>query len=239
MHSVGNLGETSNVGTLDQRGEVASGVLVSTVFDALIGIFDGSLDAVLEAVLHNITQLLVNFLRSPVDSLAVLGHFQTGNGNTTAVGSLTGTIPAATIGQLGVKTGVLEDSNSVQIASHVGAFSDETASTSNESLSISLVNFVLSSRGKSNINLNVLPGAFTLEPLSLGLELTVLLKKVNQRLALKLDLSNGINVLVGETRLLQESTLGVGEGNDLTTNYMTNQNALIFDLIVFMFHIVA
>jgi hypothetical protein len=85
----------------------------------------------------------------------------------------------------------------------------------------------------------VLPGAFTLEPLGLGLEFSVLLKKINQRLALKLDLSNGINVLVGETRLLQESTLGVGEGNDLTTNYMTNQNALIFDLIVFRFHIVA
>jgi hypothetical protein len=36
---------------------------------------------------------LVNFLRSPSDALTVLGHLQSGNGDTAAVGCLSRSVP--------------------------------------------------------------------------------------------------------------------------------------------------
>lgn len=46
--------------------------------------------AYLEAFSHDVLELRVDFLGSPGETLAVLGHLETGDGDTTAVGSLCG-----------------------------------------------------------------------------------------------------------------------------------------------------
>ena len=66
QHSVGNLLETSDVGAHD----VVLGMAILL----------GSLVGALEDVLHDALQLGVHFLEAPRETLAVLGHFQSGGG---------------------------------------------------------------------------------------------------------------------------------------------------------------
>lgn len=79
MHGSGDLLETGNVASSDQRWELALGG-----GDVLLC----GLETVLEAVLHDVLELLVDLLAGPLDALRILGHFETGDGDTTGVGSL-------------------------------------------------------------------------------------------------------------------------------------------------------
>lgn len=201
LHGSGDLAEASNVGASDEGGELA-----------LRGgnILLGGVETVLESILHDALELLVNLLGSPVEALRVLSHLETGDGDTTSVGSLSGTVPDGLVLVLAAVS--LEDLDGLLSAAHVGALSDELASGSDQCLGLLAGNLVLSRRGEGNVDLaNLLPGTGTLDVLE-----TVVLKS-GKGLALELELGDGLDVLGVEAGLVgsNEGTLAVGERDDL------------------------
>jgi hypothetical protein len=210
LHSLSNLGEASNVGTSNEGRQSALGrssVLLS-----------GS-ETVVEAVLHNFLKTGVDLLAGPVDTGGVLSHLETGNGNTTGVGGLTGGVPDS-LGLLGV-TVSLEDIDGILGGAHVGALGDELAAGGNESLGLVAGDLVLGSGGKSNVDAadDVGPGAGTGDVLELGAE-SLSVGELGDLLALDLDGGNSVNFLLGERALLaleDKSTLGVREGDNGST----------------------
>lgn len=210
LHGLSDLGETSNVGASNERRKdtLSRG-------DVLLS---GS-KTVVEAVLHNLLKTGVNLLAGPVDTGRVLGHLKTRHSNTTSVGGLTGGVPDGSGTGVGITVG-LEDINSLLGGAHVGALSDELAASGNESLGLVAGDLVLGGGGESDIDAagDVGPGAGTSDVLELGAEGS-LGGDLSDLLALDLDLGNGVDLLDGEGALLavdDESTLGVGEGDDGT-----------------------
>jgi len=201
LHRLSDLEETSNVAAGDQAGEH-----IVTVLDVLLG----GVETLVESVLHDGLELLVDLLGGPGETLAVLRHLETGNGNTTAVGSLARGIPDG-IGLLLLAV-VLKDLDCLESAAHVGTLSDELAAVGNQVLSLGLVDFVLGSTGKGDINLaNVEPGAGALDVLE-----TSTGGVLGESLALDLELSNRPNILGGDEAIVDgnKGTLGIGKGDN-------------------------
>lgn len=133
VHGSSDLAEASDVGTTDEGRELAL-----SRGDVLLG----GLEAVVEAVLHDLLELLVNLLRGPGQTLRVLGHLKTGDRDTTGVGGLSGSVPDGTA--LLLLAVSLEDIDSLLGATHVGALSDELAARLDEVLGLILRDLVLS-----------------------------------------------------------------------------------------------
>lgn len=224
LHGLSDLGETSNVGASNERRKdtLSRG-------DVLLS----SSKAVVEAVLHNLLKAGVNLLTGPVDTGRVLGHLKTRHSNTTSVGGLTGSVPDGSGTGVGITVG-LEDIDSLLGGTHVGALSDELAASGNESLGLVAGDLVLGGGGESDIDAagDVGPGAGTGDVLELGAEGS-LGGDLSDLLALDLDLGNGVDLLDGEGALLavdDESTLGVGEGDDGTAELDDLKSGVLGDV---------
>jgi hypothetical protein len=77
-HSVGDLDESTDVGTDDQARESSLGRTV----------LEPSLVARIERIGHDVLELSVDLLAGPCQPLRVLGHLKSGDSDTTAVGGL-------------------------------------------------------------------------------------------------------------------------------------------------------
>jgi hypothetical protein len=80
IHRGSDLGEAGNVGTSNKRWELTL---------CAWNVFLGGLEAVLESSLHDALELVVDLLAGPLQTSRVLGHLETGDGDTTSIGSLT------------------------------------------------------------------------------------------------------------------------------------------------------
>lgn len=81
LHSIRDLDEPSNVRTSEQAGE-------DTIRELLTGPLSPRAQADAEALSHDPLELGVDLLGRPRQTLAVLSHLETRNGDTSAVGSL-------------------------------------------------------------------------------------------------------------------------------------------------------
>jgi hypothetical protein len=204
VHGLGNLDEASNVATGNQAGKLA---LLG--FDVLLG----GLETSIEGILHDALETVVDLLLGPLDALAVLSHLKTRNGDTTTVGSLSGSVPKS-LGTLLLAVS-LKDVNGLGSAAHVGTLGDDESTSFQKGLGLLLADLVLSSARESNVNLaNVDPRTGTLNPGEL-----VLVLESSQGLVLDLESSNVVDLLRGERRTLlgDKSSLGVRQRDDGTT----------------------
>ena len=217
VHGLGDLDETSNVGAGNEGRKLALSSLD-------VGL--GSVETVEESVLHDVLETLINLRLGPVEALAVLGHLETGNGDTTAVGGLARGVPdGLALVSLAV---VLEDLDSLESAAHVGTLSDELAAGSDETLSLLLGDLVLGSARKSDVDLaNVEPGASTLDPLDVAVVL-----EGGKGLTGLLDSHDGVDILNGDAGLASgdEGTLGVGERDDGGTELDELEGSVLGDV---------
>lgn len=215
-HSVGNLDETSDVGTGDQgRNNTSLSVLLASLPTGLV------------TVDHDGLELGVDLLVSPLETLGVLGHFKTGNGNTTTVGSLTRGVEADTgVGSvLGRSSGLFEDLNGVKCTAHVGAFSNVSNTGLDEGPSLLLVKLILGSRRKSDIGVaDKGPGPLAFVPLEFGAS-----GEGSQALSLELDVGNVHDLLRGEALFPSgdESTCGIGEREDSATELNNFESSVL------------
>lgn len=204
-HGSSSLAETSNVGTSDQAGELA---LLSG--DVLLG----SLKAVVEAVLHDVLELLVDLLGSPGDALAVLRHLETGDGNTTGIGGLAGSVPDGLARLLLAVR--LEDVDRLLGAAHVGALGDELAAGGHEGLGLLFGHLVLGGGGEGDVDLaDVHPGAGALDVVELVLVLGAV-GELGQLLAVHLQVGDVVDEVGGDALVGggDKSALAVGERDD-------------------------
>ena len=82
LHRVRNLDESGNVRTSKQTGGyVGTG-------GSVVGPLGSGVEADLVACLHDVLELAVDLLGRPLETLAVLGHLETRDGDTTDVGCL-------------------------------------------------------------------------------------------------------------------------------------------------------
>jgi hypothetical protein len=224
LHGLSDLGEASDVGA-SHKGRK----------DTLTrsNILPSSLKTVVEAVLHDLHEAGVDLLAAPVDTGGVLGHLETGHGNTTGVGGLTGGVPDSSGAGVGV-TVSLEDIDGLLGGAHVGAFGDELAAGSNESLGLVTGDLVLGGGGESNVDAtgDVGPGAGAGDVLELGAE-GGLGGDLGDLLALDLDLGDSVDLLGGERAFLtveDEGTLGVREGDDGAAELNDLQGSVLGDV---------
>jgi hypothetical protein len=204
-HGSSSLAEASNVGTGDQAGELA-----------LLGghILLGSLEAVVEAVLHDVLELLVDLLGSPGDALAVLRHLEARNGDTTGVGGLAGSVPDGVA--LALAAVGLESFNGLLCAAHVGALGDELAARLDKRLGLVARDLVLGGRGQGDVDLaGVHPRALACEVVELVLVL-VLLGELGQLLAVDLKVGDVVDDVGVEAGVAggDERALAVRERDD-------------------------
>ena len=158
-HSIGNALEACDVGTGHQI--VTQTVLLSGVNAHLI---DG---------VHDLVQLLVDLFFGPDQTLAVLGHFQSGGSNAAGVNSLGGSNDNAFLShQIG---------QSVIGGGHVGNFDVVLHTSLDDLLSVLHVNVVLHCRRHNNIDLDA-PRLFLGEELNAEL-LSVVLNAVTAAVA--------------------------------------------------------
>lgn len=204
MHGSSDLAETSNVGTGDERRQVALGGSAVLL---------GGLKTVLEARGHDVLETGVDLLAGPAEAGGVLGHLETRDGDTTGVGGLTGGVPDGLGALVGV-TVSFENVDGLLGATHVGTLGDELGADSDEGLSLLAGDFVLGSGGEGNVDLpDVGPGAGTGDVLELLGEL-VAGGDGRELLALDLEVGNEVDLLWSEGTLLlgeDERTLGVGK----------------------------
>lgn len=223
LHSLGNLGETSNVGASHQgrQGTLLGGnVLLS------------SAKTVLEAVLHDTLETVINLLRGPANAGRVLGHLKTGDGDTTGVGGLAGGVPDSS-GAVGLTVG-LEDIDGVLGGTHVGALGDELAAGGDQGLGLVAGDLVLGGGGEGDVDAagDVGPGAGAGDVLELGGEGSGG-SELGDLLALDLDGGDGVDLLGGEGALLaveDKGTLAVGEGDDGTAELDDLEGGVLGDV---------
>ncbi|KAH3669592.1 hypothetical protein OGATHE_002404 [Ogataea polymorpha] len=203
-----NLDETGNVGTHDERWQ---GVLVG-----LCAVGNSSFVAGIEAVDHDVLELLVDFLGTPLDSLRVLCHLQTRNSNTTTVSCLTWSVPDTVANGRSALSLGLENVNGLLSRAHVRSLSKVFASNSDQSLGFLARDLVLGSTWQSDIDLTgVNPWSGTVDVLDRGgFESGVLTNDVLQRHELDLGLDDGLDVLLGDSRLADDAALRVGKRNN-------------------------
>lgn len=204
-HGSSSLAEASNVGASDQAGELA----LRSGHELL-----GGLEAVGEAVLHDVLELAVNLLSSPGDALAVLRHLKTRDRDTTSVGGLAGSVPdglALLLAAVG-----LEGVDGLLGAAHVGALGDELAACLDKVLGLVAGDLVLGRRGEGDVDLTgVHPGALTSDVVELVLVLGAL-GKLGELLAADLEVGDVVDEIGRDAGLVggDEGTLAVGEGDD-------------------------
>lgn len=210
LHGVGNLDETSNVGTHD---EGRKRTLVG-----LGGVGDRGLVAVFEAVDHDVLQLLVDLLGGPGLSLGVLGHLQAGDGDTTAVGGLTWGVPDGGAEGGGRLSLGLEDVDGLLGGAHVGALGDELAAGGNQSLGLLTGDLVLGGRRQGDVDgADVDPRSLAWQVLALGGlggERLVGGNDLLQGLELELGGLDGVDLLRRDTLLVDDGARGVRERHD-------------------------
>lgn len=217
LHGTGDLDETGNVGTGNQAGILALGGL-----DVLLG----RVETLEEGALHDLLELAVNLLLGPGETLAVLGHLETGDGDTTAVGGLARGIPDGLA--LLLTALVLKDLDGLESAAHVGTLSNELAAGGDKSLGLLLADLVLGGRRESNVDLaDVDPGTDTVNVLEV-----VLVAVVGERAAVELELSNGGDILGGDALLASgdERALGVGKRDDLAAELDDLEGSILGDV---------
>lgn len=209
VHGLGDLDETGNVGTSDERRELSLGNVVVLL---------GRVEAVPEAALHNAGELFVDGLGGPVDTLGVLGHLESGDGDTTTVSGLSGAVPE-TLG-LALDTVSLVDVDGLDGGAHVGALSEVLGAGGDHVLGLLLVDLVLGGAGKDDVDLlDVRPGALALEVGEAGSQGGVFSGiELGEVSTVELDVGDELNVGLGEALIFvgDEGTLGVGEGDDLS-----------------------
>ena len=88
-----------------------------------------------EDALHDALELIIDLLHRPLEASRVLSHLETGDGNTTTVGGLSGRVPD---GVLVAASARLEDVDGLLGAAHVGTLCDELDTSSDESLGLLL-----------------------------------------------------------------------------------------------------
>ena len=224
LHGLSDLGEASNVGASNQgrKNTLGGG-------DVLLG---GS-ETVVEAVLHDVLETGVDLLAGPVDTGGVLGHLESGDGDTTGVGGLTGGVPDGSGAGVGV-TVSLEDVDGLLGGTHVGALGDELAAGGDQGLGLVAGDLVLGGRGEGDIDTagDVGPGTGTRDVLELGGE-GGLGGELGDLLALDLDGGDGVDLLGSERTVLtleHEGTLGIGEGDDGTAELDDLQGSVLGDV---------
>lgn len=201
VHGLSDLDEASNVGTGDERGELA-----------LLGgdvLLSGS-NTVIEGILHDSLELVVDLLGRPGETAAVLGHLETRNGDTTAVSGLSGGVPEGVGPVLGTVS--LENVDGLLGGSHVGALGEDVAAVLDQVDGLLLADLVLGGAGEGDVDLaDVGPGADASDVLgpAVGLEL-------DDGAAIRLERDDGVDIFLGEGSLAvdDDGTLGVGEGED-------------------------
>lgn len=211
LHGLDNLGETSNVATGNQRRQ-----------DTLLGgdVLLGGVKTVLEAVLHDALEAGIDLLGGPIDPSRVLGHLQTGDGDTTGVGGLAGGVPDG--GGAGVGLAVsLEDIDGILGGTHVGTLGEELAAGGDQGLGLVTRDLVLGRGGKGNVDAadDVGPGAGAGDVLELGGE-SGLVDELGDLLAINLDGGDGVDLLGSEAALLaveDQGALAVGQRDDGAT----------------------
>lgn len=255
-HGVGNLDETSDVGTGDQgRNNTSLSVLLAGLPTGLVAVDHDGLELGVDLLVSPL-ELIVVFISiysetcsdGATYTLGVLGHFKAGNGNTTTVGSLTRSVEADTGvgGVLGRSSGLFEDLNGVKSAapvhndvsiaekklqkvhSHIGAFSNVADTGLDEGLSLLVVKLVLGSRRKSDIGVaDKGPGPLALVPLEFGAS-----GEGSQALSLELDVGNVHDLLRSEALITSgdESTSGIGEREDGTTELNNLESSVLGDV---------
>ena len=92
---------------------------------------------------HDGVETVVNLFGRPLEVFGVLRHFETGNGHTTCVDSLTGSV-----GNLSGEESV----DSFGLATHVRYFGNHHNLVFDEFLGVFGPNFVLGGAGKSDVN---------------------------------------------------------------------------------------
>ena len=207
VHGLSDLDVTGDVGTSNERRQLTLGDVVVLL---------GGVEAVPEAALHNPGKLLIDSLGSPRHALGVLCHLETGDGDTTTVGGLGGTVPE-TLSLAGLAV-VLVDGDGLERGTHVGSLGEEAASGGDEVLGLLLVDLVLGRGRKGDVDLAAVgPGARTGEVLEARGEGGVLsLVQLGEVAAGELDVGDELDVGLGEALLAggDESALGVGERDD-------------------------
>lgn len=142
LHGIGDLDEAGDVGTREERGEDTVGELFARPLGA-----GAQADA--EALCHDVLELGVDLLSGPGEALAVLCHLEARNGDTTAVGRLSGSVPDTARAGL---AGSLEDIDGLDSAAHVGALSDDADASLDESLGLLAGNLVLGSTRERDVD---------------------------------------------------------------------------------------
>lgn len=222
VHGGSDLLETGNVGTGNKRGQDTLGGS---------GILLGGVQTVVEAVLHDGLELVVDLLLGPAQAGGVLGHLETGDGDTTGVGGLTGAVPNG-IGTLVGLTVSLEDVDGILGGTHVGTLGDELDTGVDQGLGLLAGDLVLGSTGESDVDLaDVDPGAGTLDVLELGLE-GVGGGQLGELLAVYLDLGDLSDLLGGKASVGggDERTLGVGQGDNGTAELDDLEGGVLGDV---------
>jgi len=220
VHGTGNLDVTRDVGTVDKGRKLSL---------SDIEVLLGGVEAVPEAALHDASQLLVDLLGGPADTLGVLGHLETGDGDTTAVGSLGWAVPD-TVTLAGSAVSLI-DIDGLLGGTHVGTLSNELAASGDEILGLLLGNLVLGSRWEGNVDLaNVGPWAGTWDVGEAGLEGVLSIVELVEVLTVKLELGDESDILLSESLvgiLCDERTLGVGQGDDLGLELDTLESSVL------------
>lgn len=145
---------------------------------------------------------------------AHLGHLESRNGNTTAVGGLSGSVGdgGVAVDSLAGSASSLEDVDGLLGRSHVGSLSDDEDTSLDEELGLLARDLVLSGTGEGDVEgLELGPGALASEVLE-ALELS----EVNEVATLELELSNLGDEVGGEASRAgsDEGAAGVGERDD-------------------------
>lgn len=220
-HGIGDLDETGNVGSGDQgrdgttRGELGSSLPTSLV-----------------AGDHDVLELCVDLCWSPGESLRVLSHFKTRDGDTTTVGGFTGSVEDDTllvVQRLDGRSSLFENVNGLLGATHVGTLGDISDTGLDQCLGLLGRDLVLGSGRKGDI------GLFDQSPRSLALvvgELALGTLPSSQALSVEFDVGDSVDVLGGETGVVvsDEGTGRVGEGEDDTSKLNDLQGGVLSDV---------
>ena len=151
-------------------------------------------------------QFGINFLSSPAVTHGVLGHFKTGNGNTTGIHSL---------GRCNDGTALTQILNSFCSGGHIGNFYVIFYAVGDDVLSIFQTNLVLSGARHNNVNLNF-PRTFACKERYTEF-ISIILNFItagSTHFEHKVDLFGGVDTL-----FIIDITVGTGNGYNLTAEF--------------------
>ena len=219
-HGIGDLHETGNVGTGHEGWD-----------DTALSKLCSSLPTSLVTSDHDVLELCVDLCWGPSETLRVLGHFETRDGDTTTVGSLSGSVEDDTVLLVERSDGLsgsLKDVDGLLGTTHVGTLGNVSDTGAGEGLGLFLGNLVLGGRRESDI------GRLDKSPWSLALVVLESRTRLEsrERLSGELDVGNGGNVFGGESLgvLGDEGTGRVGEGEDGTTELNDLEGGVLGDV---------